>query len=166
MVTEEVMRRRIFVLHGLCGVMLVQLTLWAWNGLDGTEQFAIEIIEPSRDGIQVGKGMNVRGRASLPSGYHLWVLAHRADFEGVWWPQAEGKIDPKTGEWKVYVTFGERQDIGWDFEIAAIVVAEEGHILLQNYRKEAMKTGDWKPIEVPPNASAPQIRKVKKVNHN
>jgi hypothetical protein len=131
-----------------------------------TQQFAVMITDPERDGLEVRKGMTVKGTASIPSGYHLWVLARRSDFDGVWWPQGEGKIDPTTKEWKASVTFGEAQDIGWDFEIAAIVVDQEGHIKLREYRTKAMKENVWNPIEVPLSAATPKIRTVKKIAHN
>lgn len=129
-------------------------------------EFSVKLTDPARDGIEVKTGMTVKGTAAIPAGYHVWVLARRADFEGVWWPQGEGKIDPPTREWKVAVTFGGVQDIGWDFDVSVIVVKEDDHIVLQNYRKEAMKSGNWKPIEAPSSATPPQIRKVKKVGHS
>lgn len=160
------MSRKTLVVTGAMIAGLTVFVLFPVAGEAQKEAFSVKITDPSRDGIEVKKGMTVKGTASLPSGYHLWVLARRSDFEGVWWPQGEGKIDPQTHEWMVSVTFGGPQDIGWDFEIAVIFVKEEDHIVLQNYRKEAMKTGDWKPIEAPSSAYPPQIRKVKKVSHN
>ncbi|WP_020586083.1 hypothetical protein [Desulfobacter curvatus] len=130
-----------------------------------SETCDIKITSPSRDGIEVGKNMNIEGTASIASGNFLWVLVHRNDFEGVWWPQNSGKIDPKTKEWKVSVTFGQPEDISWDFEIAVVVVKENANIELTNYRKKAMTSGDWRPIEMPPTVCAPKIIKVKKVKH-
>ena len=114
---------------------------------------------------KVGCEKDITGTAKIPSGEHLWVLAHRIDYEGVWVAQTEGKIDPKTTKWKAHVQFGEKRDIGRDFEIAVITVNETDHISLENYRREAMKSGDWKPIDMPPTTSAPVIRKVTKVSH-
>lgn len=160
------MSRKLSFLYGSLMLMLAAFTLWPTENWAQKDEFTVKIIEPARDGIEVRRGMTVKGTASIPGGYHLWVLARRSDFEGVWWPQGEGKIDPTTQEWKVSVTFGESQDIGWDFDIAVIVVREDAHIVLQNYRIEAMKADKWKPIEVPSSTSPPQIRKVKKVSHN
>lgn len=126
----------------------------------------VVITDPARDGIEVRKGLTVRGTASIPSRYHLWILARRSDFEGVWWPQGEARIDPITKEWKASTTFGEAQDVGSDFEIAAIVVDEQGHIKLRDYRTQAMKEGRWNPIEVPLSVVTPQIRTVKKIADN
>lgn len=79
----------------------------------------VEITDPDRDGLEVGRSKTVKGEADIPSGHHLWVLAHREDFKRVWWPQGEGVIDPETHHWKVQVTFGEDRDVGWNFDIAA-----------------------------------------------
>ena len=83
---------------------------------------AVKIKDPSRDGTEVRKIYIVNGTASIPSGAHLWVLARREDFEGLWWPQGEGKINPINNKWKVSVIFGTEEDIGWAFDIAAVVV--------------------------------------------
>lgn len=123
----------------------------------------VQITDPFRDGLEVRRTYIVRGTASIPSGAHLWVLARKEDFEGVWWPQAEGKIDPASKEWKVSVTFGIAEDIGWNFEVAAIAVSENSHTILRDYRIKAMKTGDWRPIEMPEVIIAPVLRKVRKV---
>ncbi len=125
----------------------------------------VKIIAPSRDGVEVRKTYLVKGTATKPSGSHLWVLARREDFEGLWWPQGEGKVDLRSKEWKVSVTFGIAEDVGWNFDIAVIVVPESSHTLLRNYRINAMKTGDWRPIEMPEVLSAPVLRKVRKVSH-
>ena len=125
----------------------------------------VKLTDPSREDLPVGKGMTVTGTATIPNGYHLWVLVRRSDFDGVWWPQGEGKIDPITKQWRVGVTFGTEDDISWDFQVAAAVFNAEGHIILDEYRKRALKTGDWKPIEIPETESPPQILKVKKISH-
>lgn len=93
------------------------------------------------------------------------VLVHRIDFEGFWWPQNEGKIDPKTKIWNVYANFGQEQDNNFEFEIAVIVVSEKEHQVLKNYREKAMTTGNWKPMKVPPTACAPKIRKVRRADN-
>ena len=147
----------------LVGLMISSTAniLWAQE-----DTVLVKITDPSRDGVEVKKGMTVKGTAIIPRGCHLWAMVRRSDFTDVWWPQAEGKIDPKTNEWKVSVTFGQAEDVGWDFNIAVFVVKGPEHIILQNYRIKAMKDGDWKPIEAPPSVCPPQIRTVKKVGHN
>ena len=125
----------------------------------------VQILDPAREGIEVRKTYIIKGNAAISSGTHLWVLARRDDFEGVWWPQGEGRVDPMSGEWKVSATFGTQDDIGWNFDIAVIVVSEQNHIILRDYRTKAMKTNDWRPIEMPQVVVAPVLLKVKKVGH-
>lgn len=127
----------------------------------------IKITEP-REGQQVGRGITVKGTATIPAGHHLWVLARRENFadQDVWWPQAEGRIDPKTGEWKASASLGESRDIGWGFDLAVAVFKEDENLELKNHVREAMKTGNWLPIEMPESACPPEFRKVKKNSHN
>jgi hypothetical protein len=139
------------------------LFLYAFNVL--AQETKVQILDPARAGTEVRRTYIIRGIASIPSGTHLWVLSRREDFEGVWWPQGEGRADPTSGEWKVSVTFGVQDDIGWNFDIAVIVVPEQNHIILRDYRTNAMKTNDWRPIELPQVVAPPVLLKVKKVGH-
>jgi hypothetical protein len=145
----------------LFAFILTAITAAAASG----QTFVVKIADPPREGTPVGKSMTVTGTATVPDGSHLWVLTRRIDFDGVWWPQGEAKIDPVTKEWRVGATFGAEEDIKWDFQVAAMVFNEEGHIILNDYRKRALKSGDWKPIEIPETAAPPQIIKVKKISH-
>lgn len=129
-------------------------------------KYYVEITAPDRDGLQKGLGMDVEGKASIAGGEHLWVLCRRVDFQGVWWPQSEGEIDQKTNRWKASASFGEQRDIGKDFDLAVIVVNEEQHLKLQNYRENAMLKNQWTPIKMPETTLPPQYRKVKKVSHD
>jgi DNA-binding protein YbaB len=129
--------------------------------------FDVKIDDPPRDGIDVGRGMKVKVTALLPPGYHLWVLTRRSDFEDVWWPQGEGAWDPRTHEWVVSVTFGGPQDIGWDFEIEAIVVKDQARAVLEAYITKAMNSGKYNPIELPSCENDPRpVRIVKKVSND
>jgi hypothetical protein len=159
------MRKRAF---GFLLILLFASALLSPVAAAQTGSNQVKITDPPREGFKVRKGMTVKGTASIPSGHYLWVLTHRIDFEDFWWPQGEGKIDPKTGEWKVGVTFGGSQDVGWDFEIAVIVVNKEEHTKLSDYRRERMKTNDWTPEEMPSTAAGfpPVIMKVNKESHN
>lgn len=129
------------------------------------QEIVVNITDPPRSQIEVRRSYKVTGTASIPSGTHLWVLTRREDFEGVWWPQSEGKVDPVSKTWKVSVNFGKSDDIGWDFDLAVIVVDNSQHALLQNYRINAMQTGDWRPIEMPKLLAAPALLKFKKTGH-
>ena len=139
--------------------------LWAMNLYAQTEsQFEVKITDPDHDGAEVAREMDVKGTTIIPSGNYLWVLIHRTKgFRRVWWPQGEAEIDLQTNTWELTVTFGQSRDIGYELKIAAITVNKQEHKRLQDYYDNAMITGDWRPIKMPPTTSAPQIRTVKKV---
>jgi len=128
------------------------------------ERCGISITEP-RNNANVGRATIVKGKAEIPRGNYLWVVARRSDFKPGWWPQREAEIDPRTHKWSATAVFGEPRDIGWDFDIGVIVVDTQGHAFLRDYWKKAMRTGDWRPIEIPPTSCPPITMKVKKVKH-
>jgi hypothetical protein len=168
------MRRRIFLptlllLLGTAAVPLLETkrVVGALTARAQESQFAVKFTAPARDGVKVGKELDVKGTADVPSGNHLWILVHRTKgFKTLWWPQGEGEIDPVSKAWEVRVVFGGSQDVGQDFEIAAITVDNQEHLKLQEYLENAMTSGKWLPIKMPPLTSAPQYRKVIKENHN
>ncbi len=131
-----------------------------------SDRFVIHVTNPERDGLEVGKGILVSGTAELPAGYHLWVFARRVNFEGRWWPQNEGRINPRTGAWRVYANLGEEQDIGWEFDLAIAAFDEDGHIRLRNYLQQAMERDVWRPIRMPAAAAPPKTFQVVKVSHD
>ena len=130
------------------------------------EKYDVQITEPERNGFHVGKSKNIKGTAKILEDEFLWVLIHRTKgFKYVWYPQGEGEIDPETKMWELTATFGENQDIGYDFEIAVIIVNDKEHRILVKYIEDAMISGDWRPIKMPPTQTVPVYRKVKKVSH-
>ncbi len=131
-----------------------------------SDRFVIHVTNPERDGLEVGKGILVSGTADLPAGYHLWVFARRVNFEGLWWPQNEARINSRTGDWRVYANLGGEQDIGWEFDLAIAAFDEDGHIRLRNYRQKGIDTGDWPAIRMPAAAAPPKIFQVIKVSHD
>lgn len=147
----------------LCLVLLIFGTQLVPYGL--ASHFSINIKAPARDYTEVHQNYIVKGEAHLPIGSHLWVLARRTDFDGYWWPQGEGKVNPHTKEWKVTVTFGNENDVGWDFDVAVIVVSDGSHQRLKNYRSNAMESGHWPPIRMPEVLSAPKLCKFTKDSH-
>jgi len=150
---------------GVIMCVAIAITLGFANSACGQESdIAIEVTVPSRDGVEVGLSKLVKGIASVPAGHHVWVLVRREDFKGVWWPQGEAIIDPKTKEWKVDVTFGQPKVVGWNFDLAAAIVNDKNHIILRNYRIKALTTGNWVPIQMPDTVGAPVVRKVKKTS--
>jgi len=80
---------------------------------------SVEIRRASENGV-------VEGTAQLEEDAHLWVLAHRKDVNG-WWPQGGGEIAVTDGQWSVQVQYGGSEDVGHDFEIAAVIVSGAVH---------------------------------------
>lgn len=147
-------------------VFFVVFSLGFGISMYGQPSIKVKITVPGMDGIKVGKEMDVKGTATIPGGNFLWILVHRTKgFKRVWWPQGEAEVNPKTKEWEFHVVFGGPQDTGYDFEIAAIVVNEKEHSKLLNYWTNAMSSGNWPPIPMPPTVSVPVIRGVNKTGH-
>lgn len=142
------------------GVILIATIIDA----QANEPCAISITAPEKN-AEVERQTIVKGTAEIPRGNYLWVLVRRSDFRPLWWPQREAQIDPKTFQWRAAAVLGGPQDVGWDFDIGVIAVDENGHAFLRNYWINAMKSGDWKPIEIPQTSCPPTILKVKKVHH-
>jgi len=151
--------------HTVLAILIMSIVCFVTgNGFAQEEQFSVKITHPHNGG-KVGRETIVKGIASIPNGNYLWVLARRADFKPLWWPQREAKIDPNSNQWKVAVRFGEVQDINWEFDIGVITVNAAGHRELMNYWITAMKTGNWRPIQIPETTSPPRIIRVRKVRH-
>ena len=55
--------------------------------------------------------------------------------------------------------------INWEFDIGVITVNPIGHQELMDYWITGMKTGNWRPIQIPVTTSSPQIVRVRKVRH-
>ncbi len=126
---------------------------------------AFTITKPSENGIEVSRTMFVDGTAELPAGYCIWVFVRREDFANDWWPQGEARVLPSSNRWRVAVNFGGPQDVGWIFDIAAVVVDEKEDLRLRRYMSDGRRTGDYKPIALPRTAIEPQRRYVLKVDH-
>jgi hypothetical protein len=135
------------------------------NQLIAQQSCQVVFTIPEKNLIEVGMNLRTEGTASIPDGCSLWILVTTEGFEDVWWPQNEARIDPTTGIWHVLVTFGGPQDIGKEFKIAAIVVSQQEHTKLKDYRTKAMQSGDWMPIVMPPTVCAPKMMSVIKVSH-
>src|SRR5437879_4860115 len=71
------------------------------------------VVTDPRPGAVVGRELTVKGtlRGSKDDAY-VWVLVRRIDFDPLWWPQRNAKVDPNTGDWQAVAVFGDPQDIG------------------------------------------------------
>jgi hypothetical protein len=152
------------LLMGLFATVGTAVLLLSDGHAQRKERVVIEITDP-KSGAKVDKEAPVQGTARLPAGYHLWVLARRTDHRPLWVPQQEAEVDPATQKWSATAVFGAQQDVGSDYDVGVVAVDDRGHAVLAGYHDKATKTGDWKPIEVPPGSSSLQTITVKKVRH-
>ncbi|HSF48335.1 MAG TPA: hypothetical protein VLA73_08235 [Burkholderiales bacterium] len=152
------------LLMGLFAMAGTAVLLLSQGHAQRKERVVIEITDP-KSGAKVDKEAPVQGTARLPPGYHLWVLARRTDHRPLWVPQQEAEVDPATQKWSATAVFGAQQDVGSDYDVGVVVVDDKGHAALAGYHDKATKTGDWKPIEIPPGSSSLQTLTVKKVRH-
>lgn len=126
--------------------------------------YKINITDPGRDGVSIYKSCTaIQGTAIIPAGDYLWILLHRKDLSGQWWPQ-DGSI-VRDNRYSLVVCFGQQQDIGMEFEIAVITVNQAEHLKLQNYVSKARETGNWYPISMPTLTSPAVFRTVIKASH-
>jgi hypothetical protein len=111
----------------------------------------VRITEPGAGGRVATRG-EVTGTADVPKDAYLWVLVHRKDVAG-WWPQGGGPIPVSNGEWKVDVKYGDPDDVGHPFEIAATVVPFAVHERWLRWIDRVSKTGLYPPVQLPSGAA-------------
>ncbi len=145
-------------------ILIVMLGVLSRSGGSETTRAVVTIRVPA-DGDEVGRETVVRGTATLPAGQYLWVLARRSDFKPLWWPQREAQIDAATAEWSAVALFGDPVDVGAEFEVGVVVVDQRGHSQLKDYWVKAMKTNDWRPVQLPEVKAPPRTVRVRKVLH-
>jgi len=111
------------------------------------ESCDVRVTSPS-EGDSVGPDGSVGGIARVPNGTYLWVLAHRKNINA-WWPQGNGPadIDPKTGHFDVFVTYGQDRDHG-AFEVAVAMVGPEVNEVLTKWFDTAQARG-YPPMRFP-----------------
>jgi hypothetical protein len=107
----------------------------------------VRFTEPAA-GSRIGGIPLVRGTATIPRSGHLWILAHKAGFNG-FFPQGNGAAQLIGNEWEVLVYLGNKGDYG-QFEIIALVVSDQTHQELENWVQNAPKTQPpYQPITFP-----------------
>jgi hypothetical protein len=116
----------------------------------GFSDCAVVILAPDSGALVARDGI-VEGSAVLPSDSYLWVLVRRMDFDG-WWPQGQGAVRVDGTAWRVSVNYGEPQDAGCDFEIAALVAGQSTHELWMDWVARAKETGLFPPVQLPSSA--------------
>lgn len=122
----------------------------------------VEILTPAAHEV-VGDSGWVHGSATLEPGTWLWILVHRRDVAG-WWPQAAGPV-AVTGEgWQAEVRYGNAEDAGYQFEIAAVAAGEAIHERWLQWVREAQTAANCPPVSLPERAvlHAEVVRRVRK----
>ena len=135
------------------------------NYLNTDENFinTVKVIEP-QPSETVGNRLIVRGTAEIQDNSEVWVFVHREDFLHSWWPQGKPTMDA-LGNRHVNVYLGLEIDVGMKFEIAVGTFDKQISTMLREYHLHAMKTGSWRPIELPKATSEIIPFKVTKIKH-
>jgi hypothetical protein len=162
------MRTKIFdSKRNLTGILLMLMFCTTSVYGQGQGVCQVDFTSPGVTNMRLGASLPVTGTATIPAGQHLWLLVHRTrGYSTVWWPQGEAEIDPVTHRWELLVSFGGSQDIGYEFEIAAIVVNQQESARLTAYYQNAMTTGQWRPMTLPATVCPPRIVQVTKVSND
>lgn len=133
------------------------------SGPDGNDSFSIEeyqlseikIANPTNDS-NVAWSIYVDGTISggLPEGRHMWILVNPQLLPNQWWPQGGRSISPGKEQWSGQATIGggPEKDIGNKFDIAAVLVDEKDHKMLENWVIETNRNSSWPSINFPPSA--------------
>jgi hypothetical protein len=113
-----------------------------------------------KEGDKVGQSVTIRGKATIPAGGNFWILVRKRSMQNQWWPQA-GPIElDRTGEWEAEAFFGRPEDVGSNFEVAAVVVSHETSATLIKWFSTA-KAHDYPPMPFPDTNSACSIVTIK-----
>lgn len=139
------------------------LALWlaAWSS-SGQPSMAVKVERP-QPGEGVGAEVAARGVATVPADHNLWLLARQTPFAPLWWPQRPPTLDPSSGRWHGTVAVGVPGDVGADFDIAVAVADAAAQSVLTEYLSSAMRSNDWRPIELPKGAVVVEIVTVRKI---
>ena len=116
------------------------------------------------NGDEVGKRGVVKFRVNINDGRsHPWVLVHMKLLGNKWWPQEKPVCD--NGVCQALVTYGVKDDIDFDFEIAVATFTGQAHRMILNYHREGIETNKWLPMPFPEKTSNVDIVTVKKISH-
>lgn len=113
-----------------------------------TERCRVEFTDP-KQGDAVSDVGDVKGTATIPSGKHLWIFAHRRGL-ALWWPQGGGAAQIDNQKWVTFVTYGQDRDRGSEFEVAAVVLEEKEHADMLNIIKRYEERGEYPGVRLPP----------------
>ncbi len=107
---------------------------------------SVEILTPSSGALVSDAGI-VEGSAGT-GGFVPVGSGPPQSFDG-WWPQGAGAVTVDRCRWKVSANYGNPQDAGCDFEIAALVVGQATHELWTDWVARVKETGLFAPVPLP-----------------
>ncbi|MGH9350282.1 MAG: hypothetical protein ACRD26_23770 [Vicinamibacterales bacterium] len=105
-------------------------------------------IDAPQPGANVGRQAVISGTATVPTTANVWVLISIRGLKG-WWPQGGGGAEVVGGRWEVLSFFGQSQDVGAQFVVAAAAVSHHNSQLLDNWVQVGQKTGSYPPMPFP-----------------
>jgi hypothetical protein len=131
-------------------VAVAILALCVW----GANYFLREVrcetaIETPEAGATVGAGGMVTGTARVPSGGHIWILLHPPIPGNQWFPQEPVSLRADDGTWSALVYYGTQDDIGREFEIAAVVVTSSTSAAFEGWLRSGRTTNSYTPLTYP-----------------
>lgn len=103
----------------------------------------IEITSPN-DGSEVTQIQTISGISrNIPSTSEIWVVIYAHSPTNRYYPQ-RGPVIPNNGYWSIKdINIGDPNDIGYKFDIIALVVNEAGQNEFRGYFLEANKAGGF-----------------------
>lgn len=101
-------------------------------------------LENIRAGQQIGQHFELHGKASGDlKGHHLWVVVHPVNSNG-WWPQTgEFHPDSSTGNWRVPLNLGGKDDGRREFEVIVVLANKKAHASFNLYLQKGDRTHDY-----------------------
>jgi hypothetical protein len=152
MTMKNISTRLCFIIGALLSVLLS-----SGNVLSAD---CIEIASP-QNGSTVKDTVLVEGKAELPPGHHLWVLAGIVGTRD-WWPQGGGEAEIIADTWEVLARIGkEGGDWNMRFRVAAIAAPESVHDDLQRWVTHSANIGRWDPITMPNTSEECEVEIIK-----
>jgi hypothetical protein len=150
------------VSRDLCALVVAMLFVTRTAG--GQDAYAVRVERPL-PGEAVGADIMARGMTTVPPDQHVWLLARHTKFAPLWWPQREVVREASTGRWHGNVAFGVARDVGGEFEVGVAIVDAPTHAILSEQWAAAMRSNEWRPVELPDGAVLAAVVKVRKVRH-
>jgi PGF-pre-PGF domain-containing protein len=94
----------------------------------------------------------VNGTAkNIPSGYNVWIFVYPLT-ANKFYPQS-GNINIINGDWSLTIGIGNKENVGEQFKILALLANQKAHEELTNYVNTGKNTSIWPGIDVIPDGA-------------